>query len=291
MAELWSPEHKVVLERRLWIAVLRAQRDLGVDVPDGVDRGLRAGRRPGRPRLDRRARARHPPRREGPHRGVLRARRPRAHPQGHDVARPHRERRAAPGPRGARARPRPRGRGARPAWPTRAAEHADARDGRPQPQRPRPGDDARQAVRQRGRGAAARLRTARRPASPAIRCAASRARSARSRTSSTCSAATRRSSTSSSGASPSTSASRASLGCGRPGVPPVARPRRRRPRSSSRRRARPAWPRRIRLMAGHELVTEGFARRPGRLVGHAAQDEHPLVRADQRPHGGARAAT
>jgi adenylosuccinate lyase len=36
MAELWSPEHKVVLERQLWIAVLRAQRDLGLDVPDGV---------------------------------------------------------------------------------------------------------------------------------------------------------------------------------------------------------------------------------------------------------------
>jgi adenylosuccinate lyase len=36
MAELWSAEHKVVLERRLWIAVLRAQADLGVDVPDGV---------------------------------------------------------------------------------------------------------------------------------------------------------------------------------------------------------------------------------------------------------------
>ncbi len=36
LRELWSPEHKVVLERRLWLAVLRAQRDLGVDVPDGV---------------------------------------------------------------------------------------------------------------------------------------------------------------------------------------------------------------------------------------------------------------
>ena len=36
LAALWSPEHKIVLERRLWIAVLRAQRDLGVDVPDGV---------------------------------------------------------------------------------------------------------------------------------------------------------------------------------------------------------------------------------------------------------------
>ena len=36
VAHIWSPEHKVVLERRLWIAVLEAQRDLGVDVPDGV---------------------------------------------------------------------------------------------------------------------------------------------------------------------------------------------------------------------------------------------------------------
>ena len=36
MAELWSAEHKVVLERRFWIAVLRAQRELGIDVPDGV---------------------------------------------------------------------------------------------------------------------------------------------------------------------------------------------------------------------------------------------------------------
>jgi len=36
LTRLWSPEHKVVLERRLWIAVLQAQRDLGVDVPEGV---------------------------------------------------------------------------------------------------------------------------------------------------------------------------------------------------------------------------------------------------------------
>jgi adenylosuccinate lyase len=36
LVELWSPEHKVVLERRLWVAVLKAQRDLGVEVPDGV---------------------------------------------------------------------------------------------------------------------------------------------------------------------------------------------------------------------------------------------------------------
>ncbi|HVX19015.1 MAG TPA: adenylosuccinate lyase [Acidimicrobiales bacterium] len=36
MVEVWSPARKVVLERQLWLAVLRAQRELGVDVPDGV---------------------------------------------------------------------------------------------------------------------------------------------------------------------------------------------------------------------------------------------------------------
>src|SRR5688572_4209439 len=36
LAAIWSPEHKIVLEPQLWIAVLTAQRDLGVDVPDGV---------------------------------------------------------------------------------------------------------------------------------------------------------------------------------------------------------------------------------------------------------------
>jgi adenylosuccinate lyase len=36
MVRIWSPEHKVRLERQLWIAVLKAQRDLGVETPDGV---------------------------------------------------------------------------------------------------------------------------------------------------------------------------------------------------------------------------------------------------------------
>jgi len=36
MVELWSPYGKVVLERQLWIAVLTAQRDLGIEVPEGV---------------------------------------------------------------------------------------------------------------------------------------------------------------------------------------------------------------------------------------------------------------
>jgi len=36
MCRIWSPEHKVVLERRFWLAVLRAQRDLGVVVAEGA---------------------------------------------------------------------------------------------------------------------------------------------------------------------------------------------------------------------------------------------------------------
>jgi adenylosuccinate lyase len=36
MTDVWSPEGKIVLERQLWIAVLRAQAELGVTVPDGV---------------------------------------------------------------------------------------------------------------------------------------------------------------------------------------------------------------------------------------------------------------
>ncbi len=36
LVELWSPEEKIRHERRLWIAVLKAQRDLGIALPDGV---------------------------------------------------------------------------------------------------------------------------------------------------------------------------------------------------------------------------------------------------------------
>lgn len=36
IVRIWSPEHKIRLERQLWIAVLKAQRDLGVETPDGV---------------------------------------------------------------------------------------------------------------------------------------------------------------------------------------------------------------------------------------------------------------
>jgi adenylosuccinate lyase len=36
LVTIWSPEEKVRAERRLWIAVLRAQRDLGIPLADGV---------------------------------------------------------------------------------------------------------------------------------------------------------------------------------------------------------------------------------------------------------------
>ncbi|MEZ5131513.1 MAG: adenylosuccinate lyase [Mycobacterium sp.] len=36
MVAIWSPQAKIVAERRLWLAVLRAQRELGVDVPEAA---------------------------------------------------------------------------------------------------------------------------------------------------------------------------------------------------------------------------------------------------------------
>lgn len=42
MVELWSPERKVVLERELWIAVMEAQRELGVDIPAAAIADYRA---------------------------------------------------------------------------------------------------------------------------------------------------------------------------------------------------------------------------------------------------------
>ena len=105
MAQLWSPEHKVQLERQLWIAVLTAQRDLGVDVPDGaveaytkvvdtVDLASIAARE----RV-----TRHDVKARIEEFNALAG--SRAGPQGPHLARPHRERRAAADPRCARARP------------------------------------------------------------------------------------------------------------------------------------------------------------------------------------------
>lgn len=42
LVSIWSAEEKVRAERRLWLAVLTAQRDLGVPLPDGVIEGYEA---------------------------------------------------------------------------------------------------------------------------------------------------------------------------------------------------------------------------------------------------------
>ena len=42
MTQIWSARNKIVAERHLWLAVLQAQADLGVEVPDGVIDDYRA---------------------------------------------------------------------------------------------------------------------------------------------------------------------------------------------------------------------------------------------------------
>ncbi len=42
MVKIWSPANKVVLERELWLAVIEAQQDLGVRVPEGVVEAYRS---------------------------------------------------------------------------------------------------------------------------------------------------------------------------------------------------------------------------------------------------------
>lgn len=36
VANIWSPTNKIVLERQLWIAVMKAQKQLGIEIPNGV---------------------------------------------------------------------------------------------------------------------------------------------------------------------------------------------------------------------------------------------------------------
>ena len=36
MVAIWSPRAKIVAERQLWLAVLRAQRELGIEVPQAA---------------------------------------------------------------------------------------------------------------------------------------------------------------------------------------------------------------------------------------------------------------
>ena len=267
MVELWSPEHKVVLERRLWLAVLRAQRELGVDVPDGVVEAYEAvvdqvdlasiEARERVTRHDVKARIEE----------FARPRRPRAHPQGHDVPRPHRERRAAPGPR-RRSTWSATGWSPRsPAWPAWPPSTPTLVMVGPQPQRRRPGHHARQALRQRRpRSCCSRLERVERPAGPLPAAGHQGPGGHRSRTSSTCSAATRTSSTA------LEAAVARHLGFDARARPASARCTRGRSTSTS----SPPWCRpaagpsslatTIRLMAGHELRHRGVRGRPGRLA-------------------------
>ena len=276
------PAHKVVLERRLWIAVLRAQADLGVEVPDGVIEAYEAV-------VDEvdlasidGAGAGHPPRREGPHRGVRRPRRPRARPQGHDQPRPHRERRAAPGPRLPRGGPRPDGRRPRPPRPAgHRARPTSCVVGRSH-------NVAAQATTLGKRFATCAeelllaLERVEELLGPLPAAGASRGRWARPRTSSTSSAATPPSWPPSRPPSPATSASTGvldSVGQVYPrsldlDVVAALVQAAAGPSSLATTAAADGRPR-----AGHRGVPGG----PGRQLGHAPQDEQPQLRAGQRP--------
>ena len=136
MADIWSPERKVVLERELWVAVMRAQHDLGLDLPlDVIDDHVAVIDKVDLASIEARERVtRHDVKARIEEFSAL-AGHERIH-AGHDLARPHRERRAAPGARRPRARPRPDGHRAGPAGRAgRRARHP--RDDRPQPQRRR----------------------------------------------------------------------------------------------------------------------------------------------------------
>ena len=253
----------MVLERQLWVAVMRAQHDLGVDVPveviddyvaviDKVDldehRGARAG---------------DPPRREGPDRGVLGAGRPRADPRRHDVAGPHRERRAAAGARRAGARPRPDGGRAGPAGRAgRRARHP--RDDRPQPQRARPRPP---------RWASGSPTPARSCCRPSDRVEELLARYplrgikgpvGTQQDMLDLLGGAAETSTRSRRRSPRHLGFDADAHQRRSGVPALARPRRGRRAGAGGRRARPAWPPPSGSWPGLELATEGFQPGPGR---------------------------
>ncbi len=248
------------------------------------DRRLRAGDRPGRPRLDRRAGTGHPARREGPHRGVQRAGRARARAQGHDLARPHRERRAAAGPALAGARAGPGRRRAGPPGPAGRAAHRPG-DGGPLAQRGRAGHHPGQAVRHRRRRAAGGLRPAHRPDRPlpvARRQGPGGHRPGHARP------ARRGHRPAGRTGAPRRRAPRVRAGAHqrRPGLPEVAGLRRGvRPGAVGRRPVQPGphHPADGRQRAGDRGLQAG----PGGVQRHAAQDEHPLLRAGQRPGRGA----
>ncbi len=284
MTGIWSPEAKIVMERRLWLAVASAQVDLGLDIPCVRARRLPPGHRPGRSRLDRRARARHQARRQGPDRGVQRPCRARVRAPGDDLPRPHRERRAAAGARCDDGHPRPlRGRpGPAVGAGDRLLRH---RDHRSFPQRPRADDHAGQAVRVGGRRAARRVHAARgadRPLPAPRHQGPRRHRAGHARPDGRGRGAP---GPAGDGGGPAPRLHQRPRQR-RAGLSAVARPRRRvRPRAGVGRSVQP----------GHDDPAHGRSRprhgglpaRAGRVLGHAAQDELALVRTGQRLRGAA----
>ena len=280
LARIWSPEHKIVLERQLWIAVLKAQRDLGIDVPDGVVEAYedvvdkvdlesiaareRITRHDVKARIEEfSALAGH----EHIHKGMT------SRDLTENVEQLQikqsltllRERTVAtPGPAGAARR--------------RARDHGH---GRSLAQRRRPGHDARQAVRDRRRRDADRAGAGRGPARPlpaardqgpdGHRPGHARPARRRRRQGGRARAAGRRPPRLRPGADQR-----------RPGLPALARLRRAlRAGAAGRRAVQPRHddPADGRQRAGHRGLQGG----PGRLVRDAAQDEHPLLRTGQRP--------
>ena len=261
LASLWSPEHKVILERQLWLAVLRGPDRTSGSTSPTARSPTTSGARPRRPRLASRERervTRHDVKARIEEFNAL-AGHEQVH-KGMTVPRPHRERRAAADRGSSLELVRDKAVAALARLAALAAEHAElVMAGRSH-------NVAAQATTLGKRFATAAdellvASTGSRTCSPATRCAASRARSAPRRTCSTCSAAT-----------PSKLAElerRVADHLGfarvldqrRPGLSALARLRRASARSCSSRPAPSPLAKTIRLMAGPRAGDRGLPAR------------------------------
>ena len=143
--DIWSTQGRILLERDFWIAVMKAQKDLGVPIPARGDQGLRTRQGRHQPRVHPEARAGDAARRQGAAGGVLGAGGPAVHPPRADQPRPDGERRAAADLPFAQGRPFQGGGRASRARPAgRGAPRPD--DHRPHPQRAGAADNAGQAA-------------------------------------------------------------------------------------------------------------------------------------------------
>ncbi len=85
ISEIWSAEGRIILEREFWIAVMKAQKDLGLDIPqEAIDAYESVKDQVNLPSIMERERV-HPSRCQSSYRRVLRSCRASAYPQGHDL--------------------------------------------------------------------------------------------------------------------------------------------------------------------------------------------------------------